>query len=221
MEIHTMKYYGSIAGILAPIIYGIIVFGLGIFEPGFNHLTDMMSLLGGVEGIRGFLFNVGVIVTGLMVMIFAVGINSSLNDGQGSRVGSGMLFIGGIGLASGGIFHCDEGCANFLAMTPIGVMHLVSAAIGGMFTALSLFALYFRMKHDVYWKAYGWFTLAMALLGNGAGILLWISYPTDSLIEFQGLIQRLGIIFPLIWIGTIAGLMLKSVREESSASHTS
>ncbi|MFW9833596.1 MAG: DUF998 domain-containing protein [Candidatus Thorarchaeota archaeon] len=209
----NLKYYGAVAGVIAPIVYASIVFGLGSLEPGYNHFTDMMSILGGVEGIRGFLFNIGVIVTGLMVMIFAVGLHSTLNDGQGSRVGPGMLFIGGIGLASGGIFHCDEGCANFLAMTPIGVMHLVSAAIGGMFTALSLFVLYFRMKQDSYWKVYGWFTLVMALLGNGAGILLWISYPTDSLIEYQGLIQRLGIIFPLLWIGVVALLLFRISQE--------
>ena len=47
----------SIAGIAAPIIFFVLVITLGALEPGYSHLSNMMSVLGGVQGIRGFLFN--------------------------------------------------------------------------------------------------------------------------------------------------------------------
>ena len=207
-----MKVVGMVSGIIAPILYMVLILVLGFLETGYNHLTDMMSILGGVEGIRGYAFNIGVMAIGLLVALFAIGIHHALNDGQGSKVGPIMLAIGGVGLFLSGIFHCDAGCANFLARTPIGIMHMIVALIGGMFTALSLFAFFFRTRGTPEWHLLGLFTLLMALLGNGAGILLWIAYGMDIFDEIQGLIQRLGIIFPLLWIFVISIWMMKSLR---------
>jgi hypothetical membrane protein len=203
-----LRRIGAVAGLFAPILWLILILVLGLLEPGFNQMTDMMSILGGVEGLRGYAFNFGVMFIGLLVVMFSIGMHQSLNEGDGSKLGPIMLAIGGAGMVASGIFHCDEGCANFLAMTPTGMLHLVSAAITGFFTAMSLFAFYFRVRRDSGLQNYALFTLIMAILGNGSGILLWVSYPTDTLVEFQGLIQRLGIVFPLLWIGVMALVML-------------
>ncbi|GAG51084.1 unnamed protein product [marine sediment metagenome] len=46
------KYF-TIAGILAPILWFSLVIILGLLEPGYSHMTKMMSNLGGVVGISG------------------------------------------------------------------------------------------------------------------------------------------------------------------------
>ncbi len=72
------KLFG-IAGIVAPILYFSMVIILGLLEPNFSHLTKMMSVLGGVQGIRGLLFNVGIATVGILVVLFAIGLHQSLN----------------------------------------------------------------------------------------------------------------------------------------------
>ena len=172
------KLSAAVAGVIAPFLYLILTFGFGFLEPGYDQMTDMMSLLGGVEGLRGWLFNLGVIVIGLLVAIFGFGLHQFLNDGEGSRLGPVMLVLGGIGLVGGGIFHCDQDCMNFLTRTPTGILHMISSALAGMLVAMSLFVVYFRIRRDPLWKRLGGFTVLMALLGNGAGIILWITFAT-------------------------------------------
>ncbi|MFX1438604.1 MAG: DUF998 domain-containing protein [Promethearchaeota archaeon] len=208
------KLSAAIAGVIAPFLYLILVFGLGFLEPGYNQMTDMMSILGGVEGLRGWLFNLGVIIIGLLVAIFGLGLHPFLNDGDGSKVGPSMLVLGGIGLIGGGIFHCDQDCTNFLTRNPTGIMHMISSALAGMLIAMSLFVLYFRIRRDPVWERLGGFTLLMALLGNGAGITLWITFATTRLSAIEGLIQRVGIIAPLLWIAIVSLQMLSIVRNQ-------
>jgi hypothetical membrane protein len=113
LDLRYTKLSTALAGVIAPLLYVILILGFGYLEPGYNHLTHMMSLLGGVEGVRGWLFNLGVIFIGLLVAIFGLGLHQILNDGAGSRIGPTMLVLGGIGLIGGGVFHCDQDCMNF------------------------------------------------------------------------------------------------------------
>jgi hypothetical protein len=93
-------------------------------------------------------------------------------------------------------------------------MHMISSALADMLIAMSLFVLYFRIKRDPIWERLSGFTLLMALLGNGAGISLWITFATTRLSEIEGLIQRLGIIAPLLWIAIVSLQMLSTVRNQ-------
>lgn len=69
-----MKKYKlfAIAGILAPIIYFCMIVILGALEPNYSHLTKMMSLLGGVQGIRGWLFNIGIVFIFIWIEVIAL-----------------------------------------------------------------------------------------------------------------------------------------------------
>jgi hypothetical membrane protein len=48
------------AGLLATPFYLTLIIVLGALEPGFSHRTALMSMLGGVPGLRGLVFNFGV-----------------------------------------------------------------------------------------------------------------------------------------------------------------
>ena len=189
------------AGLVAPVFYLVLVLTLGSLEQGFSHRTDMMSMLGGVEGIRGLLFNLGVILTGMLLIVFAYGLHQSLNRGAGSKVGPILITLGGVGMFSSGIFSCDVNCANVIeSKTLVGGLHMLSAFVAGSCLALSPFFIYFRMKQDKLWEKYRSFTLSMGVFANLPGVVLWVSMFTTRLPEWEGIIQRLGLLFPLIWI---------------------
>ena len=200
MKNNTNSYF-FLAGLIVPIFYLILVSTLGLLEPGFSHRTDMMSMLGGIEGIRGLLFNIGVVITGLLLIVFAFGLHQSINKGDGSKIGPILIALGGVGMFGSGIFSCDVNCVNVIeSKTLIGIVHMLSAFIAGSCLAISPFFIFFRMKQDKLWEKYRSFTLAIGVFANLPGVVLWVSMFTTRLPEWEGVIQRLGLLFPLLWI---------------------
>ena len=200
-----INLYSILAGLAAPIFYIVLVSVLGLLEPNFSHRTDMMSLLGGVKGIRGLVFNVGVAVTALLLIAFAYGLHQNINKGVGSRIGPILIVLAGLGLFGSGIFSCNANCLNVIeTRTTIGILHMISAFVAGSCLAISPFFIFFRMKKDPLWKRYRSFTLAIGVLSNLPGIVLWVSIFSVRIPEWEGVIQRLGLLFPFIWIFTLS-----------------
>jgi hypothetical membrane protein len=164
-----------------------------------------MSVLGGVGGWRGIAFNVGIALIGLLLIGFAIGLHRGIGGGAGSKVGPILIAMGGVGLVGSAIFHCNQGCTNVLkSPTFAGRMHILTSFLSGLCLSISPFAIFVRSKTDQRWQNYRWFTLAMGILANLPGLTLWISFFTTRIPEWEGLIQRLGIVFPLLWVEVIA-----------------
>ena len=203
---NSINYLSSLAGLIAFPFYLALIFILGALEPEFSHLTTPMSFLGGVPGTRGLIFNAGVGVTGVLVIAFGMGMYRQLPARPASRVGLGLLLIGGLGLIGAGYFHCNEGCRNVLAEPDlVGRLHLITSLQTGMGTALAPFFFWAAMRHCKQWQAYARLTLIAAILANLPGITFWLTIFIDHRLEsVEGLLQRLGFIVVLIWIFFIA-----------------
>jgi hypothetical membrane protein len=178
----------AISGILAPILFFGIVIILGLLESGYNHATRMMSVLGGVAGIRGLIFNLGIGLIGVLIILFAFGLHKNINNGKGSKIGPILLAIGGFGLILSGIFHCNLDCANVLVdRNFIGIMHMLSAFIAGMCLSISPLFVFARFRKDDYWKRYAIPTLMAGILANLSGIVLWITVFSSLTLEMDGI----------------------------------
>jgi hypothetical membrane protein len=198
------------AGIIAPILFAGLVIVLGLLEPGYDHRTEMMSILGGVGGVRGTTFNVGVALTGGLLMAFAVGLDRGIGGGGVSRSGPILIALAGVGMVGSAIFHCDLDCTNVLkSPTFAGRMHIVTSFMTGSCLAISPLVIFLRLRKDKRWKSYGWFTLVMGILANIPGLILWTSFLTTRIPEWEGVIQRLGIVFPLLWVEVMAMRLLR------------
>ncbi|MFX1253131.1 MAG: DUF998 domain-containing protein [Promethearchaeota archaeon] len=209
MNTEKIDYYLSIPGIITPILYFGMIIVLGALEPGYNHLTTMMSVLGGVEGIRGVAFNIGVALTGVLIFLFAIGLQRNINGGKGSKIAAILFILGSLGLIGAAIFHCNQDCTNVIERDITGILHIISAFFSGMSLAIAPLFVYFSLKKDPQWQKYAGYTLATFVVSNIPGITLWVTYLTGNRIrELEGLIQRLGIVFVLIWIGVISVQML-------------
>lgn len=188
-------------GLVAPLFYIVMVTFLGFLEPGFSHRTDMMSILGGVDGVRGLVFNSGVVITGSLLIVFSFGLHKNINQGVGSKIGPALIIVAGIGLFGSAFFSCNVNCANVIQeKTLIGELHMLSAFVAGASLAIAPFFIYFRMKQDVAWEKYRLFTLAIGILANLPGVVLWVSFYTSRIPEWEGVIQRSGLLFPLLWV---------------------
>ncbi|NIO49367.1 MAG: DUF998 domain-containing protein [Candidatus Aminicenantes bacterium] len=204
----------AISGILAPILFFGIVIILGLLEPGYSHTTRMMSVLGGVGGIRGLIFNMGIGLIGVLIVLFAFGLHKNINNGKGSKIGPILLATGGFGLVLSGIFHCNLNCDNVMVDRDfIGIMHMLSAFIAGMCLSISPFFVFARFRKDDYWKRYAIPTLMTGILANIPGIILWITIFASLTLEMDGILQRLGIVFILIWMEVVSWKLLLLKRE--------
>ena len=202
--------YFAIAGILAPILWFSLVIILGALEPGYSHMTKMMSILGGIEGIRGFIFNTGISTVGVLIILFAIGLYREFGGKDKPKIGTTLLILGGIGLIFSGIFHCDLNCNNAMIERDFtGIMHMLFAFIAGMGLAISPFFIFGKLKKNPAWKKYAKYTLVTGIIANIVGIIFWIMVATIRIPAIDGLIQRLGIIFIFIWIGVMSLKMLK------------
>lgn len=190
------------AGLLAAPFYLTLIIVLGALEPGFSHLTALMSMLGGVPGVRGLAFNFGVTVTGMLVIAFGIGLRRQLPPKITARVGFGLLVVGGLGLIGAGVFHCNEGCRNILTEPDfVGRLHIVASLFAGMGTGLAPFFVWVAIRSGTAWKDFATPTLVAAILANLPGIAFWITLSTGfRLHSIEGLIQRLGLVVVLVWV---------------------
>lgn len=206
--------FSNTAGLIALPFYIALILVLGALEPGYSHLTMTMSALGGVPGARGFAFNLGVGVTGALIIAFAMALRRQLSPSWLTQAGAFCLIVGGGGFIGAALFHCNLDCRNVLAEpTLAGRIHMITALFGGMFSALAPFFFWGTMRRDGRWRTFATPTLMAGILANLPGIAFWTTIATGyRLYAIEGLIQRLGLIFVLIWI-FIATTKFKARRQ--------
>ncbi|MEN8196603.1 MAG: DUF998 domain-containing protein, partial [Pseudomonadota bacterium] len=196
-----MSPNGLFALLAAP-FYLMLIIVLGALEPGFSHRTALMSMLGGVPGLRGLVFNLGVAATGVLVIAFALGLLRRLPQAWTAIVGVALLAIGGLGLIGAGAFHCNQVCRNILAEPDfVGRLHIVASLLAGMGTGLAPIFVWMAIRSDTAWKDFAKPTLVAAILANLPGIAFWITLSTGfRLYSVEGLIQRAGLVVVLVWV---------------------
>ncbi len=96
-KVNISQRWLAIAGIIAPILYISVATIMGLLEPGYSHRTMMMSILGGVGGLRGAAFNIGLALTGTLLIAFGFGLYREINQGRGKKIGLVLLMIAGVG----------------------------------------------------------------------------------------------------------------------------
>jgi hypothetical protein len=214
-EVNQSQKWIALAGILAPVLYVSLVTVLGMLEPGYDQRTMMMSILGGVQGWHGAIFNLGLVLIGILLIVFGFGLHRNINQGKGNRLGFILFVFAGIGLMGSSYYHCDVDCINIIDEPDFrGQMHMLFAFIAGLSLAFSPLPFFFSMKHDSRWKNYRGVTLVTVILSNIPGIIMWITLFTTRLPEWEGIIQRLGLVFPLIWVEVMAIKLLRRPKKD-------
>jgi hypothetical membrane protein len=160
--------------------------------PGYSDLGNSVSDLGGSSSPRALLFNVSVVLLGVLA-ILAVGlVRSAFRKGFGARAGLGLLALAGVGAIGVGFF--PEG--NHLHSSFSGLAFVASGA------ALLLLAL--GMLRDTRWDGYRLFTFVGGVV-TFVGIALFTGPSTLGL--GAGGAERLVIAPVLLW-AVVAGVHL-------------
>lgn len=130
--------YGMLAG---PLYVGVSV-GQGILRDGFDFGRHAWSML--ANGSHGWIQSANLVLTGLMVVAFAVGLR---RNGAGTAAAS-LVGMFGIGMVGGGIFRADPGLGfpegapeGAAEMSLHGMLHFVTGGVGFVCLAVAMFLL--------------------------------------------------------------------------------
>lgn len=187
------KTLGVMAMLMTP-VQQILVFAFLLIQPErpLSHADSLYAL-----GRLGWLWRAGAVVTGLGIIALAWGFSRSLARGMRVRLAVTTMFVGGLAVASTGVFPTDppldDGTVGY---TISGVLHFVFGLLGILSLLVVVFALKGVFKRDARWtqaaRPTTW--LAWWLL---AGVVALFVFPEQS--TAAGVTQRLVFIPEAAW----------------------
>ena len=98
-----LRKIAGACGITSQIVAFAAVFIAISYSPWFSWTEHNISILG-IEGRTTALFNSGLILAGLLSLMFAIGLKQSLLSSRLGRLGATSLMLGSVALAGIGIF---------------------------------------------------------------------------------------------------------------------
>ena len=191
-------------GVIAPLLNSVVILILGAIRPGYNAWIVPDSTLELGDG--GWIQITNYIVTGALLLAFAIGMRLRRRTGRGSTWGPILLGIYGLTFIITGIFVTDPvlgyppGASS--ALTIHGAIHILF----GLFQFTSLIAACFvlaRRDAALERRGWSWYSLATGLLVAASYVAFVL---TAKLLDGgpTGLIERIGIIGGGIWIALLA-----------------
>ncbi len=170
-----------ICGLIAGPFYLVVGLIQALTRPGFDMLRHDLSLL--ANGELGWIQITNLVLTGLLVGAFAVGVRQALPAGRGRTWGPILLGVYGIGLVGAGFFTADP-AFGFPPGTPMdahamswhGLLHFICGGIGflALIAACFVLARWFASRSERGWAAYSLatgviFFAAFAGIATGSG----------------------------------------------------
>ncbi len=215
-----------LAGAVGSMLSLLVIALDGVLRPGYSTIADAISDMG--ERPYGWVLNKDLIVTGLLIMLFAIGVRGAMSSsiGRSEEIGNtlgrksvnviaALFVLAGAGIVNDGVF------TEYKALQ----LHLL-----GFYTAVSAFTLAFFLVglrlvrlHDDYLRRqrwYGWYSLLTGLVVLLL-VIVYVAMPAFAT-DFSGLIERLIVGAAFAWQVVTAFELLKPRKRSgvvSAATH--
>jgi hypothetical protein len=177
----------------------------------YSLTADYISEL--VIGRYGYLQTAAFFAAGLGTLALAVGVREATNGSWGTRLGSALVGLYGVGLILAGILPTDEidPAGRVVSPTSVGTMHMVVSALAFVFVIAGMFVLLRTFKRNARWQALWLWSLVLAL-ATLIGVI--VAAPSEG--AWVGLIQRTYIGTIIMWQVLLA-FWLRSIDKGASA----
>jgi hypothetical membrane protein len=195
----------SVGGIIGPVSYTIVVIVLGLLWPGYIHLAQAISELGGVGAPNATIMNTaGFALTGILIIVFALGLYYGLDRGHGSKVGSALVAVYGLGMFGIAFFPWDK--VNLASFT--STMHSLIGWPHWIGLTLGLLVLPHNFKKDLQWNNYWVYTLSTGLLTA----VVIVVYAFIGIEGYMSVLQRIivGIVYTGFQLFALVGTLTAS-----------
>lgn len=182
----------ALCGTGAPLVFAAISIALGLIQPGYDPVTQLMSELG-VGGVphAGIMNLIGFGLTGLLIVLFSFSLYA-LAGGRGpGAIGSGLVALCGIFFIGMAAFSCDSGC---IPVTSSGRIHLMLGLASLLVSVGASLLTGYSLRRTGSWEGYWQYSLC-----TGAVVLILMPVFLASPVV-EGLIQRIMVGALFLWV---------------------
>lgn len=208
------------AGVAAPIVLTTVYLIDGATRSGYDPLRHQVSLLS--LGDRGWVQTLSFLVTGGLLLVFAIGLRGRLRGGPFGRATPAAIAASGVGLLLAGIFPTQPlfgyppGTPQGMArdITPGSILHLLGALLlcFGLIVAAAAFAVRSWREGSTGWAA----------ASAGVAVAIFVCFgasgggPSGELLfpDVTGLLQRLALLAGFGWVLAVALWAIGSLRAQ-------
>jgi hypothetical membrane protein len=212
-----LRTIAALAGMIAPVLFVAVFTIEGCLRPAYSPLTRYVSELS--LGPRGWVQITNFLLTGFLLLLFAIGVRAEFTEGAASRLGPLLLLVSALSLLFSGPFVLDPASIPRDHWSWHGTLHQLIGALG-FFTMAPVICFIFwrRFREAKQWQSLSLWTMA-AILVIVVALILWrmVPMPLDapnSFTPYAGLIQRTAIIAYMAWIFIFA-LHLSCVKQRT------
>jgi hypothetical membrane protein len=184
----------ALCGIIGPILAFACILSAVASWSQFSWANNALSDLGVQPGITGIVFNVGLVVSGLLFLVFTVGLFTVMREQVLGKVGAFILALSCIALIGIGVFNESFSPTHYLVSVAFFVFFPIS---------LLVLSAVFWLLHQ---PRFGVFTLVVALVAAAVWVLEFTLHyaPNVAIPEFvSGLAGA-------VWLEALSFRMLKT-----------
>jgi hypothetical membrane protein len=183
----------GICGFLAPVLAFAFIFSAVASYPHFRWMDNALSDLGVVPGITATLFNSGLIISGVLCLIFATGLFVLLGESIVGKIGTFLLVLASLALVAIGVFPESVQLVHYFVSVAFFVLLPVSTlVIFGAFWLMS------QVRMAV-------FTLLTAIAAATPWVLLFLVRYVSGV----ALTEAVSAFAVSIWAVVLSGKLLK------------
>jgi hypothetical protein len=190
-------------GAIGPLLNVVVLLILGATRPGYNAWQVPDSNL--ELGPGGWIQITNYLVTGALMLGFAIGLRRVLRTGRGSTWGPILLGIYGLTFVGIGIFVTDPvlGYPPGAPSTPTvhGTLHSLLGQLQFISLSVACFVLARRDAADPARRGWTWYSVATGLLVAASDVFFILTFELGGP---AGLIERIGILGGCSWIALLA-----------------
>ncbi len=217
-----MRSLAALSGTIGPVLFLVVLLVEGAVRPAYRPLHDTISELS--LGPRGWIQTANFVVFGILFIVFARGLEASLDNSRAARFGGALLSLIGLGVLGCGLFRAEPWPPS--SMSPTGLLHLVCAMVlvfGLLPVATAVMMRAFVA--DGRWRSIGPVTgltsfVTLALLVGGLALMSPPGQPPRIGNEYAGLIQRIDVAVFLAWQVAVARRIAGSQTPRRTSSQT-
>lgn len=193
----------ALAGLVAPLWFTTLIVVQGLLLPEYSHVKMPISALAAFP--IGWLQNLNFFVTGVLMILFIMGLNGRVRPTPRGRAGFALLLIGATALMINGVFPWKM--IDGVPTEPPA--HAASAITTFASTGVGMIVFSRRMTADARWRGRATYTLWSGILVLVLFVIVGFFAVDDGapLHEWTGLIQRILAAVWLAWIIKLARVL--------------
>jgi hypothetical protein len=195
-----------LAGTVAGPLFVIVALAQAVLREGFDPLRHAVSQLALGEG--GWVQVANFAVTGLLMIVCAVGLRRALRGGRGGRWAPILIAVMGVGFVVAAFLPADPGngfppgTGSEASFSVTGMLHLACAGIAFIALIAACFVLASRFS-GMGWR--GW-----AIAGRTSGVLAAIGFAAaNSGVVGGPLAMFVGVVIAWLWVGVSAARLAR------------